>query len=361
MDDRVDSDNEHDSVRDGLEWAERLALVSLIEDRNARGGGVNRERTGQEVNRSLQFLSGFRQVLEQTGYGDTQEEPATRYVFSGMEGYPFLIPNVDTSTTIHNSNRTEARTMQKPTTDHSVMLADRTCTFDLELCLGPLFLERRGTLDNNYEYYLERMGEAEETDWDERVPFRARQATTASSTGAGENIDNSSGNAEESENTEDKASSGAVPNSNNAGNNNTTSKRKRVHSTKEIILQRILTAHASTPYTTHTCGVSAILPSSTTHPTAPLRIIKDLYRYNFVVGDSDSSFVTLIGLEKAQKDMGYLDNVKEHDRKLHIVCLNDGVVEENNGPEMRALLKNFLDDRYDDPAPWEKEFFIDQL
>ncbi|KAG0280689.1 Xanthine phosphoribosyltransferase 1 [Linnemannia exigua] len=390
---RVDCNSNGD-----LEWAERWALVSLIEDWNTNGGGINRRRTGQEVDHSPQFLSGFRQVLEQTGYGDTQEEPATRYVFSGMEGYPFLIPNADTSKTIHNPNRSEARAMQRLNTDHSVMPADRTCTFDINFCLGPQFLERRGTLgkkngerifkrmafdefhcgdcllqialqsDRGVEYYLERMEEAEETDWDERVPFTSRHSTFASA-GTDDNADDNSGNAEESENTESNESSEATGNNatqisdnegsdnnddSNSGDNNIP-KRKRDHSTKETVLQRILSTKSSTTYTTHTRGIPAILPSPSHHPKARLRIIKDLYRYNFVMGESDSFFVTLIDLEKAQDHMAYLDKVKENDRKLHIVCLNDGIIEEKNGTEVRALLRNFLEDRYGDPAPWEKE------
>ncbi|KAG0378271.1 hypothetical protein BGX24_004291 [Mortierella sp. AD032] len=382
-----------------LEWAERWALVSLIEDWNANGGGINRQRTGQEVDHSPQFLSGFRQVLEKTGYGDTQEEPATRYVFSGMEGYPFLIPNADTSKSIHNPNRTEARAMQKLNTDYSVMPADRTCTFDPDFCLGSQFLERRGALGKKYaekifkrmafdefhcgdcllqialqsdrgvEYYLERMEEAEETDWDERVPFTSRHSNNVS-TGTDGNTDNNSDNTEESKNTEVNQNSentdnnNATPSSDNEGSNSNdnnnngdynTPKRKRDRLTKENILQRILSTKSSTTYTTHTRGIPAILPSPSQHPKAHLRIIKDLYRYNFVMGESDSFFVTLITLEKAQNYMAYLDRVKENDRKLHIVCLNDGIIEEKNGTEVRALLRSFLEDRYGDPAPWEKE------
>ncbi|KAF9905078.1 hypothetical protein EC991_002031 [Linnemannia zychae] len=368
-----------------LEWEERRALVSLIEDWNANGGGINRERTGQEVDHSPQFLSGFRQVLERTGYGDTQEEPATRYVFSGMEGYPFLISNSDTSKTIHNSNRTEARKMQKPNSDHSTMPADRTCIFDLKFCLGLHFLERDGTLKNRHgenvfkrlafdefhcgdcllqivlqsdrgvEYYLERMEEAEELVSDERVPSKDHQAATAS-TGTDENSDHSSDNGGESESTNDKDNNEVTLSSDSEGDNNIAApQRKRDHSAEETILQGILTTQASAPFTTHVRGISAILPSSSLHPKARLRVIKDLYRYNFVMGESDSFFVTLIKLEKVQKDMEYLDKVKETGHKLHVTCLNDGINDDRNGTEIRALLKNFLDDRYGEPAPWEKE------
>ncbi|KAG0290556.1 hypothetical protein BGZ96_005977 [Linnemannia gamsii] len=257
---------EVDSHSNGdLEWEERWALVSLVEDWNASGGGVNRERTGQVVNHTPQFLSGFRQVLEQTGYGDTQEEPATRYVFSGMEGFPFMIPEVSTSKTIYKLDGSEAMAMQKLNNDFSVMPSDRTA---------------EDTTDNNSE-----------------------------------NADNS-GNSDTSQSTNDTVNT---------------------DNTKEA----------------HNRGISAIPPDPSRHSSARLRIIKDLYKYNFVIGESDSYFVTLIGLEKAQGDMAFLDKVKEHDRKLHIVCLNDGIVE-RNGTEVRALLTHFLEDRYGDPAPWEK-------
>ncbi|KAF9131505.1 hypothetical protein BGX30_013080 [Mortierella sp. GBA39] len=68
--------------------------------------------------------------------------------------------------------------------------------------------------------------------------------------------------------------------------------------------------------------------------------------YNLVIGESDSCFVTLVELEKAQEDMAFLDKVKEKEKKLYIVCLNDGIIEERNGMEVRALLTEFLEDRY---------------
>lgn len=419
-----------------LEWEERWALVSLVEDWNASGGGVNRDRTGQVIDHTPQFLSGFRQILEQTGYGDTQEQPATRYVFSGMEGFPFMIPEVNTSNTIYREDRLEAMSLQKLNIDFSVMPADRTCIFDLEFCLGPLFMDRRGSLekkdgervfkrlafeefhcgdcllqiamqsDRGVEYYLERIEDAEESgDWGEHVPFINRRpavvpGTTDNNDGAEgaenpeETTDDSSGNADNSENSDninhtenaDNMGTGdpqTISNnanttvttaaadttdqphsidSNNKGNNNgeinLVTTRDDIPSytfaTKETIRQQILTTQSQTPYTTHTRGISAILPDTSRHSKARLRIIKDLYKYNFVIGESDSFFVTLVGLEKAQRDMAFLDKVKEHDKKLHIVCLNDGIIEAKNGTEVRELLTHFLEDRYGDPAPWEK-------
>lgn len=63
-----------------------------------------------------------------------------------MEGFPFLIPDANTSKTIHHEDRLKAKELQKLNTDFSVMPAERTCTFDINFCLGPMFLEGRGSL-----------------------------------------------------------------------------------------------------------------------------------------------------------------------------------------------------------------------
>ncbi|KAF9102849.1 hypothetical protein BGX29_004116 [Mortierella sp. GBA35] len=347
-----------------FEWDERWALVSLIEEWNASGGEVNRERTGQVVSHSPQFLSGFKDVLRQTEYAETQDQPAVRYVFSGMEGFPFPIQGVDTSKTIIHINRTEAQILQKPSTDYAVMPADRTCIFDLDFCLGPLFLNRQGMVtkkvaektfkrlafeefhcgdcllqiamqsDRGVEYYHERMEEADETDWNEHVPFAPRNNDNNNNGPAGNNL--------------------------RRRRDNSFSKRnlrhhRRDHSTQDDVRQRLQDAKSSIAYSEHKRGVSAVLPSESIHPKARLRIIQDLYRYNFVIDESDLFFVTLGDLEKTQGYMWYLDRIRDHDKKLHVVCLNDGIVEEENGAEVRALLTNFLEDRYGDPTPWEKK------
>ncbi|KAG0079930.1 hypothetical protein BGZ90_001274 [Linnemannia elongata] len=286
-----------------LEWEERWALVSLIEDWNASGGGVNRERTGQVIDHTPQFLSGFRQVLEQTGYGDTQKQPATRYVFSGMEGFPFLIPDANTSKTIHHDSRLEASALQKLNAEFSITPADRTCIFDVDFV------------------------------WDRS-------------------------NTKNTESGDPQASSSDADNADNAATIDTTSETNTNTKKRDAIpfcniIQKILALQSQTPYTPHTRGISAILPHPSHHPKARLRIMRDLYRYNFVLSESDSFFVTLDGLEEAQKDMAFLDKVKEKE-KLHVICLNDGIIEERNGTEVRALLTGFLEDRYGDPAPWEK-------
>ncbi|OAQ30149.1 hypothetical protein K457DRAFT_18503 [Linnemannia elongata AG-77] len=399
-----------------LEWEERWALVSLFEDWNASGGGVNRERTGQVINHTPQFLSGFRQVLEKTGYGDTQKQPATRYLFSGMEGFPFLIPDANTSKTIHHDSRLEASALQKLNAEFSIMPADRTCIFDVDFCLGPMFLERRGSLrkkegekifrrvafeefhcgdcllqialhsDRGVEYFLERIGDAEESDWGEYVPFVSRKRPAAPianddnrRTGGVGNSDENADNSENANNKDDanadnpqnpanttstksgdpQASSGDADNADNAATIDTTSETNTDTKKRDAIpfcniIQKILAIQSQTPYTPHTHGISAILPHPSHHPKARLRIMRDLYRYNFVLSESDSFFVTLDGLEEAQKDMAFLDKVKEKEKKLHVICLNDGIIEERNGTEVRALLTGFLEDRYGDPAPWEK-------
>ncbi|KAF9341333.1 hypothetical protein BGZ91_009391 [Linnemannia elongata] len=307
-----------------LEWEERWALVSLIEDWNASGGGVNRERTGQVIDHTPQFLSGFRQVLEQTGYGDTQKQPATRYVFSGMEGFPFLIPDANTSKTIHHDSRLEASALQKLNAEFSITPADRTRTGGV------------GNSDENAD--------------------NSENANNKDDANA-DNPQNPA-NTKNTESGDPQASSSDADNADNAATIDTTSETNTNTKKRDAIpfcniIQKILALQSQTPYTPHTRGISAILPHPSHHPKARLRIMRDLYRYNFVLSESDSFFVTLDGLEEAQKDMAFLDKVKEKE-KLHVICLNDGIIEERNGTEVRALLTGFLEDRYGDPAPWEK-------
>ncbi|KAG0209473.1 Xanthine phosphoribosyltransferase 1 [Mortierella sp. NVP41] len=324
-----------------FEWDERWALVSLIEEWNASGGEVNRERTGQVVNHSPQFLSGFKDVLRQTGYGETQDQPAVRYVFSGMEDFPFPIQSVDTSKTIIHMNRTEAQILQKPSTDYAVMPADRTCIFDLDFCLGPLFLNRQGTVTKKV---------AEKTF--KRLAFEEfhcgdclLQIAMQSDRGTGMNMFPLPHATTTTTTTVPPATTFAA----------NLRHHRRDHSTQDDVRQRLQDAKSSIAYSEYKRGVSAVLPSESIHPKARLRIIQDLYRYNFVIGESDSFFVTRGDLEKTQGYMWYLGRIRDHDKKLHVVCLNDGIVEEENGAEVRALLNNFLEDRYGDPMPWEKK------
>lgn len=261
-----------------------------------------------------------------------------------------------------------------------------------EFYCGDCLLQIAMHSDRGVEYYLERVGDAEEGDWGECVPFVSRKLTAApiaaddnrstESAGNSERNADSSENAntddarylennennEKTENTENgnpQASSDNADSADNTATTGTTSKTNthtknrdtiplRAFSTKDTIIQKILTTQSQIPYTIHTRGISAILPHPSHHPKARLRIMRDLYRYNFVLGESDSFFVTLVGLEEAQNDMAFLDKVKEMEKSLHIVCLNDGIIEERNGTEVRALLTGFLEDRYGDPAPWEK-------
>lgn len=307
-----------------------------------------------------------------------------------MEGFPFLIPDANTSKSIHHDDRYKAKALQKLNTDFSVMPADRTCTFDIGFCLGPVFLERRGSMekkdgekvfkrmafeefhcgdcllqiamhsDRGVEYYLERVGDAEESDWGEYVPFVPRKLpaapiviednrSTESAGNSEENTDNSEnasnkGNAnfdnaqypennENTENTENgdpQTSSDVADNADNAATTDISSKTNTdtnerdtnpflTFSTKDTIIQNILKTQSQIPYTLHIRGISAILPHPSHHAKARFRIMRDLYRYNFVIGESDSFFETLVGLERTQEDMAFLDKVKEMEKKLHIV------------------------------------------
>ncbi|KAG0275618.1 Xanthine phosphoribosyltransferase 1 [Linnemannia exigua] len=340
-----------------LEWEERWALVALIKNWTKSGSGVNHRRVETSQSGSDRFLQGHDAVLDRTGYREPEQSPAVRYAFSGMEGFPFLIPQVDTSLTIDITAAGERVRYPHRHYNQSVKPADRICRFNLEFCLGPKFLTRHGTLshkdgekvfkrlafrefhcgdcllqialqsDRGVDYYNERVEDAEDDCWGDRVPLnpppRSRYIRT-------------------NQRPLQQHKSRPVSSDNFDTNNTHDERRQEYDKTKA--------------YSQHHRWIRAILPHESTHPTARTRILQDLYRYNYVIGESDSYFGMIENLDGTKRHFNNLREARQQYKLQQCVCLNDDVKEEDkDAAEMRGMLAGFLGDWFGESSPWEKQ------
>ncbi|KAK5808633.1 hypothetical protein F5H01DRAFT_396490 [Linnemannia elongata] len=301
-----------------FEWEERWALVALIEDWTRNGDRVNQRRLKRSTGKVDRFLDGYEEVLDRTGYWELEQTPAVQYTYSGMEGFPFLILQANTSSTMNFEMDGDRVRKQPRFSEATIPPADRTCRFDLNFCLGPKFMQPQGTLshddaeiifkrlafkeyhcgdcllqialqsDRGVYYYYERVEDAEDDGWGDML----RQ------------------------------------------NNSTRTKKV---------------------YSQHKRGIPAILPHESIHPKARQRVLQDLYRYNYVIGESDSIFRMMDTLHNTKEHFELIEEAMRMDKPPQVVCLNDDVKEEDeDGSEMRGLLAGFLNEWYGEPSPWEK-------
>ncbi|KAK3847006.1 MAG: hypothetical protein J3R72DRAFT_432903 [Linnemannia gamsii] len=340
-----------------LEWEERWALFALIEDWTRGGHGVNHRRAETSQGGLGRFLQGRNAILDRTGYREPEQVPAVRYAFSGMEGFPFLIPKVDTSTTINFVAAGEKVRLPLLHYNHSVKPADRICRFNLEFCLGPKFLTRHGTLsqkdgekvfkrlafnefhcgdcllqialqsDRGIDYYNERVEDAEDDGWGDRVPFYPPSPSRF--------LGNNQRPLQQQQTRPVSSSSFDTHNKHDK-------RREEYDETK---------AHSQ-----HHRGIWAILPHESTHPKARTRVLQDLYRYNYIIGESDSYFGMIEHLNGTKRHFDILREAKQQDKLPQCVCLNDDVKDEDkDAPEMRGMLAGFLRDWFGESSPWEKQ------
>ena len=72
-------------------WSGRSgAFVALVMDWTNSGDCANTQRMGPVAH----FLTNSEDVLDRTGHHRADQEPATTYGFSGMDGTPFLMPRL---------------------------------------------------------------------------------------------------------------------------------------------------------------------------------------------------------------------------------------------------------------------------
>lgn len=346
-----------------LEWEERWALVAQIMDWTNNGDCANFRRMGHVKH----FLTNNEDVLDRTGYRDKNQAAAVTYGFSGMDGPPFLMPMADTSSTTDVANETQQN--QPLYKEHAISPSDRYCHFNLEFCLGRKFLTRHGTLsqqnaekvfkrlafkeyhcgdcllalqsDRGVDHYHERIEDAEDDDWGDRVPFNPSIVV-------------------------DPITGPRLPKKQrqpppkltrsffNERMDDITYDLRRLHNKYNSNDQR----RKKVVYSKHKRGVPAILPQETTHPKARRRVMEDLYRYNHVIGKSHHVFALFDNLRNTKKIVAGLHNDRRANKPYQMVSLNDGIVseeeEQRNGAEIRGLMKEFMEDWYGEPSPWEK-------
>lgn len=130
---RLDADN--DGV---LDWKEREKLIQLIQSWNS----LQQQEAHLRQNHSRPtMLAGYEGVLKSVG---VSLSGSTEYRLSGMDGYPFLIKDADTSKTIPLSASENAKgEKQQPQIPYMryEQPRTRTCQLDLAFCLGNEFID----------------------------------------------------------------------------------------------------------------------------------------------------------------------------------------------------------------------------
>lgn len=124
-----------DENQDGaLEWSERRALIEMVASWNH----------GQQQPSSLRhtrptLISGYERVLKRVGI---PLSGSTVYRLAGLDGYPFLLQDSDTSKTIPLDSIRDAPpgTSQSPYRNYEAPQS-RTCQLDLQFCLGSDFVD----------------------------------------------------------------------------------------------------------------------------------------------------------------------------------------------------------------------------
>ncbi|KAG0268638.1 Xanthine phosphoribosyltransferase 1 [Actinomortierella ambigua] len=95
----------------------------------------------------------------------------------------------------------------------------------------------------------------------------------------------------------------------------------------------------------------AILPRDKASP-AYAQVIRDLARYNYVVGSSMYAFVMLQGSPGANRDT--LSTLAAQGATNAFYCVNDNMPDTQETHEVsRPLFQEFLQDRFSVPSPWE--------
>ncbi|KAF9429191.1 hypothetical protein BGZ76_001681 [Entomortierella beljakovae] len=126
-----------------LEWSERKSLINTIESWNAAQPLLEAQRT---YHTRPSRLSGHEDILQRIG---VPLSGSTNYRLSGLDGYPFLMPNADTSKTIPitvtNDENGKPVQPQKPYIQYEAP-QKRKCQLDLDFCFGSDFLDPRVTI-----------------------------------------------------------------------------------------------------------------------------------------------------------------------------------------------------------------------
>ncbi|KAF9579619.1 Xanthine phosphoribosyltransferase 1 [Lunasporangiospora selenospora] len=124
-----------DENQDGiLDWGERERFIQRIQNWNDLvKNRTSTEGSNRPVNPNfVPFVQGYKDRLQSLGYEPTD---TTTYKLSGLDGFPFLLTNGNTSKPIESHNEDKER--QPYSKEHTTQL--RHCQLDVDFCLGPLF------------------------------------------------------------------------------------------------------------------------------------------------------------------------------------------------------------------------------
>ncbi|KAG0215336.1 Xanthine phosphoribosyltransferase 1 [Mortierella sp. GBA30] len=249
-----------------LDWEERQQLIQIVEDYNAANGVDQRANPSSGNKDGRGFLEGYEDHLRDAGILTN----VTKYARSGMDEYPFMLAHGDLS----KSSSLQAK---KP---YFLAQHERTCTFDIEFCLGTVFRNQS-----------------------------IRSLDT--STGPGSIFE-------------------------------------RLAFTEfhcgDCLLH--ILHHASA-----VAGTSAIMPLDRTSK-AFRDVTADLFKYNYVVGQSDFVFLQLKNGMQAEAALNKLMRWKDVQT---FFCINDDV--QDNAQiikRVRNVFSKFLSQRFPKSSPWEK-------
>ncbi|KAF9130908.1 Xanthine phosphoribosyltransferase 1 [Mortierella sp. 14UC] len=99
-----------------------------------------------------------------------------------------------------------------------------------------------------------------------------------------------------------------------------------------------------------TPGMSSVLPLDR-HSAAYTQVVRDMAKYNYVIGRAQFTFVQLTTGDKSEKSLQRLMERNETDT---FFCVNDGVPDSPLiAKRVRGLFAGFLETRLPKPSPWE--------
>ncbi|KAF9586250.1 hypothetical protein BGW38_008018 [Lunasporangiospora selenospora] len=99
-------------------------------------------------------------------------------------------------------------------------------------------------------------------------------------------------------------------------------------------------------------GIGYILPEN--EDSAEFKeVVRKIFRYNYVLGTSDYSFMSLHNPKEGQKR---LDDLLDAKLRKVFFCINDDYSGDDSKvqSELQNIFGSFLDERFPNPSPWEK-------
>ncbi|ORZ28898.1 hypothetical protein BCR41DRAFT_418000 [Lobosporangium transversale] len=281
-----------------------------------------KKRDGSHVHQSSSsFLNNYSKNLEDVNIPWSKE---TTYALTGLDEYPFMLVDADTS---KSANRQHTKPYQ-------ISERRRFCKLDLDFCFGMAFRDktvqfldatlREGSIFERLAFTEFHCGDCllhiiRQQQQQQQHQEQEQQNDFANGDGS-----NSSGNSSNSSNNSNSNSNGSS--SSNSRSNSSRSKPSG--------------------------GLSGLMPLKNDWEAFQL-VLRDLSKYNYVIGSSHFEFVQLRNGIQAQES---LDRLMQLKHQHAFFCINDDV---QNNPlivqRVRRILGTFLEKRFPVPSPWEKK------